>query len=622
MQETLDNLIQEMSSQEFLESKGIKEYKIDDVIRNFEDAIQYKEEQARIFKILDAADHSDIWKVFNKKIPYYVQTPVNNPITIIKEASKASIMPTEYSGQFVPLSLDAKELAEIANKFYQMKWNAMDMDAINNEAADYAYLLGTSGVLFGWNKDITSSEDVGSMLNAKKLVPLQAKVYHPTNIFPDPSATTVDEMSYLFFAERKSKAFLKSIPRFQSRLISIDEANDTTGYTDPNYIRDKGKQQKDDIVTYIVCYKKVLRPKPDINGVPVLTPSVDIIYMAGREILDVAYDIQPNCIPFVPLYDEKVPNNFWGISKCYKVLSLYLSLVQLDSTEATGYFKNQNPTEFVNSMSGINVADYQNKRNNPDKAYVVNCDPDKVQAYSKRPDIPKDIGLFRDYLIKSIQQVSGVDGVYLGQSYGSIQTTGGVQQATDRATMRDNNRLKTIDKFIRRELELITQFYICNGQAESFRPMPNRVDPKQQISSELNFDPLSLFNRQDIVIDVQSAAPRSKASYEDGAKQLMELQMKYLPNEKGYPDFITPIEMVSFLNIPISEKTVIQERMKTQMENMKLEEYTAVVTALGELTAGGMEPEEALMQIVTQMTQSPVGQQPATNPNPGTPMQN
>lgn len=620
MQDMIKEMATNVSSQDVLDSYGITEYDASSLISDFQDAVAYKQEQARIFKILDAADHSDIWKIFNKKIPNYVQTPTHNPITIIKEATKASIMPTEYSGDFRALSLDAKELADTANKFFQLKWNAMDMDDINNKCGEYAYLHGTSGVLFGWNQDVVEPNDVSSILNAKRLIPLQAKVYHPTNIFPDPSASTVEEMSYLFFAERKSKAFLKSIPRFQARLQAIENANDTTGYVDPNYIRDKSKQYSKDVVTFITCYKKVLRPKEGIDGTTVLTPSVDIIYMSGRDILDVAKDIQPNVIPFVPLYDEEIPNNFWGISKCYKVLSLYLALVQLDSTEATAYFKNQNPSEFINSLAGINVAEYQNKRNNPDKAFTVNCDPRLVQAFANRPDLPKDLNSFRQYLIGAIQQVSGVDAAYLGQSYGSIQTTGGVSQALNRATMRDSNRIKAIDKFVAKELNLMVQFYILNGNVETFRPQANAMMQNQD-NKEYTFDPSTLFGRDDICIDVSSAAPRSKTSYEDGAKQLMELQMKYVPAEHGYPDFITPDELISFLNIPTPEKNVIRERMKVQMENMKLEEYTAVVTALGTLVQGGMKPEDALMEIVKQLTSTPIGQTPATNPTPGQPMQ-
>lgn len=623
MQDMLNKLSEDIkleTSQDILNHYGITEYTASDLVTDFQDAIAYKQEQARIFKILDAADHSDIWKIFNKKIPSYVQTPTHNPITIIKEATKASIMPTEYSGDFRAMSIDAKQLAETANKFFQLKWNSMDMDDINNKAGEYAYLHGTSGVLFGWNNDVVEPNDVSSLLNAKRLVPLQAKVYHPTNIFPDPSAATVEEMGYMYFAERKSREFLKAIPRFQARIQAIENANDTAGFTDPNYVRDKDKQSSRNVVTFITCYKKVLRPKEGIDGTIVLTPSVDIIYMAGRDILDVAKDIQPNCIPFVPLYDEEVPNNFWGISKCYKVLSLYLALVQLDSTEATAYFKNQNPAEFINSMAGINVAEYQNKRNNPDKAFTVNCDPRIVQQFANRPDLPKDLNTFRNYLISAIQQVSGVDAAYLGQSYGSIQTTGGVSQALDRATMRDSNRIKAIDKFISKELNLMTQFYVLNGGKESFRAQPNSMMQNQD-NKEYEFNPADLFKRDDICIDVSSAAPRSKTSYEDGAKQLMELQMKYVPAEHGYPDFITPDEMISFLNIPTPEKNIIRERMKVQMENMKLEEYMAVVTALGTLTQGGMNPEQALQEIVAQMVQTPVGQTPATNPNPGEPMQ-
>ena len=95
---------QKITSQDILDRYGIVEYTVDDIINNFQTALAYKKEQARVFKILDAADHSDIWKTFNRNIPNYVQTPVANPITIIKEATKASIMPTSFQGEFRALT--------------------------------------------------------------------------------------------------------------------------------------------------------------------------------------------------------------------------------------------------------------------------------------------------------------------------------------------------------------------------------------------------------------------------------------------------------------------------------------------------------------------------------------
>lgn len=618
--ETLNQHLEKASSQDILDSYGIVEYTADDIIREFQEAVSYKTEQARVFKILDAADHSDIWKVYNKKIPNYVQTPTANPITIIKEATKASIMPTEYAGDYRPLTLEAKQLAETANKFFQMKWEASEMDAINNEAADYAYLHGTSGVLFGWSSDIIDDTDVSTAFNLTKNVKFQAKAYHPSNIFPDPGASSVDEMNYLFFAERKSKNYLKSIPRFANAITVIDNVADTLGSTNDNYILDKAKNTSASTVTFLTCYKKVFRMKQNpVTGITQLTPSVDIIYMAGRHILDVSKDIQPSRIPFVPLYDEAIPNNFWGISKCYKVLSLVITLNSLDSTEATEYFKHQNPPEFINSAAGLDIFEYQNKRENPDKAFVVNCDPRLVQSYGERPEVPKDINTFRTYLLQQIQQVSGVDAAYLGASYGSIQTTGGVQQALDRATMRDNNRIKAIDKFIRKELELMTQFYIIHGNKEKFFDNKRELND-MQAPKVYEFDPAQLVGREDISIVVSNCAPRSSASYEDAAMKLMELQMKYVPSEHGYPDFITPIELVKWLNIPKAQQYVLAERMDAQMQNMKLEEYTAVLTAVGTLTSGGMKPEEALMMVVQQLQATAVGQLPATNPNPGVPM--
>ena len=606
-----DNTAQ-LTSQDILDKYGIIEYTVADIIKDFDNAMAFKEEQAKVFKILDAADHSDVWKVFNRKIPNYVQTPTANPITIIKEATKASIMPTAYAGDFKPMSIEARPIAKTANRYFQMKWKASNMDEINSEAADYAYLHGTAGVLLGWNDNVVDPSDVTTLYNPEARAQLQAKAYHPSNIFPDPSANTVEEMRYLFFAERKTKDYLRTIKRFQEAMYAIDNANDSVGNTDPNYILDKSKQSANDIVTFLICYKKVLRAKEDpMSGMTKIVPTVDIIYMAGRNILDISKDIQPSCIPFVPLYDERVPNNFWGISKCYKVLSLVLALNQLDSSEATAYYKGQNPTEFINALAGINIAEYQRKRNNPDAAFPVNCDPRQVQAYADRPEPFKGTDTFRQYLLSMIQQVSGVDSAYLGRSYGSIQTTGGVEQAIDRATMRDNTRIKSIDKFIRKELELMVQFYIIHGKKEKFYAQ-NDINRRQEQAEEMDFDPTALI-RPDIEIVVSDCAPRSNASYESAAQKLFELQMKYVPSEKGYPDLITPEELVSWLNIPKSQQNVLIDRMSAQMENMKVEEYTAVLTAIGTLTQGGMPPEQALQEVAKQVEMSKMGQLPATN---------
>ena len=249
--QTLKNYATSITSQDVLDKYGIVEYNVDDIIRDFEDAYSYKTEQARIFKILDAADHSDIWKVFNRKIPRHVQTPTTNPITIIKEATKASIMPTSFQGEFKPLSLEARELAYVCNKYFAMKWEAADLDRHNNDAAEYAFLHGTSGVLFGWNNNIVDYADVSNYFNPAKKTQLQVKAYHPSNIFPDPSAETVEEMSYLFFAERKSKKFLKTISRFKDVMYAIDEVNDAYGNLNPNVRVDASKQSMPETVTLL-----------------------------------------------------------------------------------------------------------------------------------------------------------------------------------------------------------------------------------------------------------------------------------------------------------------------------------------------------------------------------------
>ena len=184
--------------------------------------------------------------------------------------------------------------------------------------------------------------------------------------------------------------------------------------------------------------------------------------------------------------------------------------------------------------------------------------------------------------------------------------------------MRDTNRIKKIDTFIKREIEIMVQFYIIHGRKENFY-VANKQD-NQVPGEQLSFDPASLVGRDDILINVSNCAPRSNASYEEAAMKIMELQMKYIPAEHGYPDFITPEEFIGWLNIPKDQQTVLIERMKNQMTNMKLEEYMAVLTGVGTLTQGGMPVEQALQEIATQMENTVLGQIPATNPNTVKPM--
>lgn len=600
-----------LTSEEILKAYGIVEYTVEDLIREFEDAIAYKVEQARVFKILDAADHSDIWKIYNKKLPSYHQTPVNNPITVIKEATKASIIPTAYAGVFKPMTLDAKQIADTANRYMQMKWQAAGMDSINAQAGEYAFLHGTSGVLFGWNQNIIDATDYAGYFNQSKKAQIQAKALHPSNLFPDPGAASIEEAQFLYIAERKTKQFLKQIARFANAISTIEYSSQNIGQPDTNYILDEGKTSSNNVVTFITAYKRVMRLKPDpITGEQKLSPCVDIIYMAGRHILDISKSIQPSVIPFIPLYDEEVPNNFWGISKCYKVLSLVLSLNEIDSIQATSIIKNQNPAQFINASSGLNVAEYQRKKENPDRAFTVNGDPTRVVYTENRPEVSKDLLQFREYLIRSIQEVSGVDQIYLGSSFGSIQTTGGVQQAVNRSTMRDSVRIKNIDVFVRREIELMLQFYLANlKNPESFYAKQNTSHDEMGV--QMQFDPMQLIGREDIEIVVENAAPRTTASYEEAAMKLMELEMKYVPSEKGYPSIITPEEVIQWLNIPQSQRQAIIDRMALQYQNMKVEEYTAILTAIGTLTQGGMPVEQAVQEVVAQIQQSKLGQLPA-----------
>lgn len=604
-----------MLERNILLENGITEYTADTLVQDFQRTLSYKQEQARVFKILDAADQSNIWKIYKHPLPAYTQTPVYNPITVIRESTKASIMPTSYAADFRPTSMEAKPLAESLNSYMHYKWNASKMDSVNSDAADYAFLHGTAAVLFGWDKDIVDASDIQGAFPIFKKSEIQAKAIHPSNLFPDPGASCIEEASYVFISERKTKAFLKTIPKFADAIPLIEQANNSMQTNDPNYVLDQNKNSDYNVVTFLTCYKKVLRPTTPGHPELGFKVEVDIIYLAGRTVIGVVKNIQPARIPIVVLYDERIPNNFWGISRCYKVLESALTVNKLDSIEATGVIKHQNPPEFINAQAGLDVQDYQQNRGNPSKAFVVNIDPRLVSANADIPETPMALKDFKSYLIQGIKEVSGVDNIYQGQGFGSIQTTGGIQEAVNRSTLRDNVRIGNINTFIKEEVELILQFYVIHGSKETFfKKETNNFNSATGVP--VSFDPASLIGRQDIEIEVSATVPKTAQAYEEAAMKLMELNLKYDPASKGYPDMITPEEVVNYLNIPQAQKKVMQERMALQYQNLKLQEYSTVLVGVGTLVQGGMSPEMALQEIVNQIQQSKLGQVPAANVAP------
>ena len=66
---------------------------------------------------------------------------------------------------------------------------------------------------------------------------------------------------------------------------------------------------------------------------------------------------------------------------------------------------------------------------------------------------------------------------------------------------------------------------------------------------------------------------------------------------------------------------LVNEMCCLGLSDGKMEEYAAVLTAVGTLTQGGMTPEQALQEVAKQVEMSAMGQLPATNMNPGQPMQ-
>lgn len=566
-------------------------YKIETLMRLFDNYSEARLPYERLWKLLDAYDSGDFWSYVSDVMPAYSIRPDTNWINWVKEAYVNSIYVGNYRGDVFCRELESEQLTLIINEFLEYIFKKIRIKEIQQQVGERAALLNFGAVELGWNPDIIDGPK-GNLFYGD----VESKFIDNLSLFLDPSVKDYKKGTAIFIAEEITLAELGSIPRFKERIqYFFSNIKDTEEYKSSMSEREYGKgyygqrahNTQDGTVRLLTCYYKYYN-----KGMK--SYRLDKVWiMEDGYVLDIQKDLKPNQFPIQILYSSIPTKDPYGTPKTKLILNNAITLNLLDAIDSTLLFKALRRPKVISRRAGINEAQFAQHGDDPDSLWVVEGDPSGVVRYVDLPNLPADKALLKQRLELGIMRIANIDDAYNGTDTNSIQTTGGMDLMNQRLTMRDNGRIGLLEKFILSITEYIMLLYLENSGNRSF-PKYNQYNELDEMGT-INFEQLRADDvKFDFTCDVTPDLPNNVQRRSEVANIIMEKQMQYGFN----PQIISAEEWLSYQDFP--QKYKILQRIRAEHMRDDVEDIESEIINYSGLVNKGVRPEKAIEMLASE----------------------
>jgi len=539
-------------------------------------------EYAKAFKrakILDGVDRGRLWQVLGATFPSYQITPDTNHVSYVKSNLLAALYSIGRCASIIPTSQADKDIAMELNVWLDHYWGTAQIPYYQMLAGERASLLNIGVSQVGWDNTVVG----GSGDNFRK-GQVVTKNLDPLKFMRDPYAEDIENSGYAMYPEDLHRSVIENneeyAEAFKSFVASGKGASTTTQVVQKDGDIDKSAASSNKdyfrVITHWVKYEEKVH---------------EIHTLDNQVVLHVKEDIQPSEIPIAILYCNLPAGDLIGTSEPSKIFANSVAYNVMNSTILTAEYKNQRPPRFINSMSKLDVRAFIKHGNDADHAFIVQGDASKAVHYHQFPQPSAAAPIIAQVLNSDIKIMSGVTDKYTGAETGSILTTGGMESMLDQATLIDQPKINSYERYSARLTKLILGNMINFSVKRSYFIK----DKKNNKSSVVEIDFPEIDNEAifDYEISISAALPKNKARIAQMANVLMEKQMQYAQSGNSQVDLITPEEWLMMQDLPMQEYML--ERMGIQRSNDYVEQVSKILFEYSDLTAKGLPAEEALL---------------------------
>jgi hypothetical protein len=557
----------------------------EEIIAKYKKAKNKKDARAAIMKELDAFDRNQQWELQNA--PEWLPKPVTNFVHLVKYTKRAALAMENPTGKLRAVSPSGRDRVDKLDKAFQYVWERTKARKVVRENVETSKLLGPGFAHVCWNeykegkRGTTVHGDKGYQYEGD----IEVREIDPATFFPDPNAFTLHDCDYICIMERKSKAWIKSHPKFNKG--TVGESDNDPENRGEIYNRDY-TTETEGLVNFLSYYEKV----PNEEG----GCTYKVTYLAGDKIVH-SQDLKPNRYPFAMLKDYPQRQDFWPMSTCEFILDNQKIINKVESIIAMIGTLMQNPQKVVMVNSGINPKEVAMYGNAPGHTFASNVPANQAITYIEPPQIPQVLFNMLENAKANIREITGLSEAYMGQSVGSLQTSSGVNSLIDRSTMRDRDQMYDVEIYIEELSNLMLDFMVTYyDKPRMIRVMgenPNEYDFEEFLGTE--FADLEY----DIHIDVSSKAPITRMKQMQDAKEALNMQGQYAG---AFPAaIITPQEFIKATDWPNKDEIIM--RMNIEETRNKEKELTEILDSSFAMLAEGASQEEVAQAAMEQLQQ-------------------
>lgn len=584
--------------------------KVKRILARHKKAVAHQQKYWPDWKELDEFYRGDQYK--DSKLPPWVPKPVTNFIHLVITTKRAALSGENPMAILRPQAPDDVSNVKKLQIIYEWVWKRIKARSILRDNIETSKLLGTGIAHAYWD------EHTGVLggTNAQYEGEIKLKEIDPMSFFIDPNAYRLHDAAWCHVVEKRSRQWVEKEFGVSLEDIGSETANYGENYN-REYFNDIENAKEDGQIDFHSHYErywnteKMTEQQPvtqmDPLGNIIETEEMDevetdeevggwlykVTYIAGTKEVGSIERLEPNMYPFAVLYDFKQRQEFWGRGTASLIIENQKLINKVEGIIAMIGTLLQNPQKVISKRSGINPVEAMKYSFAPGHVWVTNeGDPAQAMHWQTPPQIPQALVNLAEMAKENIREITGLNEAYMGQSVGSLQTSGGVNSLIDRATMRDKDQMFDIEEYVDQLTRLILGFVTTKYVDERVVRLiedKNRPEETQTFMEYVGTDFADM--EYDLDIDVSSHAPVTQARREAELDTLLTNQYQF----NITPRVITPQEYVEGKRMVDSQK-IIARMNREEMQN-DIDILSNVAGMMAEAIQDGQIPPEEIMAM-------------------------
>ena len=425
------------------------------------------------------------WELAENKdeSPFFCKSDINHLKNAV-DIRLGSLFSESYYGELQPLSPDDVDNIEKLNVLYRDEWKRLNAD-MHVETAVKNGCLQDNGYV---EIDFDESKIFGGT-GALREGAIVLRDLATSDVYLDPSATSIDDCDYYVVKLKKTKDWLKrNKPEWLEKIKenNLDATILSEGEEGNLYKgRDYGKSQNS-IYVIDAVHRKYAEEREievlDEEGNPiidtekskfdkkgnlvepvVLTEKVPVTrikihYIIGDKLLETNESYPFDEFSIIPFQWEPIPQSPYGIP-LLRGLTIPQKVANLIESAANNVAMHYStPTWIVSEESGLDINKVAKLANALGMVWKVSGPVSEAIKQMDFPDVNEQLIAIKESFVQNIKNYAGTSDTYIGNIGTAGSTAEGTNMAVNRATVIDNSPTSQIQKFVEKLSRMIVKY--------------------------------------------------------------------------------------------------------------------------------------------------------------------